>query len=227
MKISLLPFLLISFSIFAQVKSEYGVEVTERKQTYLKQIERDSSHLLVDLKSIPELQFDIRYATANNFTGEVVYPAAEAFARREVSKALNKISQELRKEGLALKIFDAYRPYDATVKFYELYKDTTYVASPYSGSRHNRGCAIDLTLIDLESGEALEMPTPYDDFTEKAHPTFENLPDEIKKNRDYLIHIMDKHGFDVYQYEWWHFDFRGWEKYPLMNLSFETLKKIQ
>lgn len=218
---------MFGFSIQAQQKSKYGVMLIVNQETYLEQLSEDSSHLLVDLRSIPNLKFDIRYATKNNFTGKVVYSAAEAFARAEVAQALTLVNKELNSYGLNLKVYDAYRPYAATVKFYELFKDTTYVASPYRGSRHNRGCAVDVTLIDRKSGVALKMPTAYDDFTEKAHSNFKDLPSEIIKNRDFLINIMDKYGFDVYDYEWWHFDFRGWEKYPIMNLSFHTLKQIQ
>ncbi|KAA3652913.1 MAG: D-alanyl-D-alanine dipeptidase [Bacteroidetes bacterium] len=227
MKFLFLILMMITSSVYAQKNNKYGVESVSDKSIYFEQLQNDSTQHLVDLTKIQGLFFDIRYATKNNFTGSVVYPQIGAFARAEVAKALKAISQEINKNGLALLIYDAYRPYDATVKFYELYKDTNYVASPYSGSRHNRGCAIDLTLIDLISKKPLNMPTPYDDFTEQAHPTYEDLPENAKNNRDFLINIMDKHGFDVYKNEWWHFDFRGWEQYPIMNLSFETLKNIQ
>ena len=126
---------------------------------------------------------------------------------------------------MGLLIFDAYRPYSATVRFYEIYNDTSYVASPWKGSRHNRGAAVDVSLIDFETGEELQMPTGYDNFSEAAHPDYGNLPENVLKNREILINEMQNHGFRVYPYEWWHFDFIGWEAYDLMDLSFEDLKK--
>lgn len=211
--------------LIAQTKSKYGVEVIEKFSTHQKLVEEKPKMELIDLRSLSGFYFDIRYATENNFVGEVVYPTADAFARKEVAVALQKANAIFAEKGLAIKIFDAYRPYAATVKFYELVKDTTYVASPYSGSRHNRGCAIDLTLVNIESGVALNMPTAYDSFTEKAHPTYMDLEKEQLENRQLLIDVMESVGFKVYAYEWWHFDFIGWEAYPLMNLSFEELKQ--
>lgn len=225
MRVVLLILLFVSMQLSAQTKSEYGVEVIEDVSTYQAQVEENPKMQLVNLKDLEGVYFDIRYATKNNFVGEVVYPSPDAFARKQVAEALQKANSIFAKKGLAIKIFDAYRPYSATVQFYELVEDTTYVASPYSGSRHNRGCAIDLTLVSIESGEDLNMPTSYDHFTEKAHPTFMDLEEEQINNRQLLIEVMESVGFKVYPYEWWHFDFIGWEDYPLMNLSFEELKQ--
>lgn len=218
---------LTSMQLIAQTKSKYGVEVIEKLSTHQKLVEENPKMELIDLRSLSGFYFDIRYASKNNFVGEVVYPTADAFARKEIADALQKANAIFAEKGLAIKIFDAYRPYAATVKFYELVKDTTYVASAYIGSRHNRGCAIDLTLVDIESGKALKMPTTYDDFTLKAHPNFMDLEEEQLQNRQLLIEVMESVGFKVYAYEWWHFDFVGWEEYPLMNLSFEELKQIK
>lgn len=121
-------------------------------------------------------------------------------------------------------MYDGYRPYSATVKFYEVYRDTTYVASPYKGSRHNRGCAIDMTLVDLKTGEELKMPTEYDSFKKEAWPTTPVKDPVIKKNRDLIISIMHKHGFKVNASEWWHFDFNGWQKFEVMDIDFEELE---
>lgn len=225
MRVVLLILLFVSMQLSAQTKSEYGVEVIEDVSTYREQVEENPKMQLVSLKDLEGIYFDIRYATKNNFVGEIVYPTADAFARKQVAEALQKANSIFAKKGLAIKIFDAYRPYAATVQFYELVEDTTYVASPYSGSRHNRGCAVDLTLVDKETGEDLNMPTSYDHFSEKAHPTFMDLEEEQLKNRQLLIEVMESVGFKVYPYEWWHFDFIGWEDYPLMNLSFEELKQ--
>lgn len=222
----LLIVLLTSVLCFAQTLSKYGVEVIKEPKVHKRMVKQNPSFEMVDLASIEGLHFDIRYATKNNFTGEVIYEKAKAYARKDVAFALQRCNERLKEKGLALKIFDAYRPYQATVKFYELYKDTTYVASPYSGSRHNRGCAVDLTLVDAETGEELPMPTEYDDFTEKAHPNYEDLPAELVKNRQFLLDTMAEFGFTVYPSEWWHFDYRGWEDFPLLDLSFDELEKL-
>ncbi len=203
-----------------------NLKVISSIEEYQKMKDENPNFELVNLEDfVPGIKLDIRYATKNNFTGQKVYESAQAYARWPVAKSLLIIQQELSKRNMGLKIFDAYRPYAATVLFYEIYKDTTYVASPWSGSRHNRGAAIDLSIVDLETGEEIQMPTGYDDFTEVAHPDYMDLPDRVLKNRDFLITTMQKHGFKVYPYEWWHFDFVGWQEFPLMDLSFEQLEK--
>ncbi len=183
---------------------------------------------LINLEEyIPRVVLDIRYATNDNFTGEVIYNLARAYARRPVAEALKKAQTELNRSGLGIKIFDAYRPYKATVKFYEVYRDTTYVASPYRGSRHNRGCAVDITLIDLRTGEELKMPTGYDSFKKEAWPSTPVKDPEIRKNRQMLIDVMKKHGFRVNGSEWWHYDFIGWGKYEILDIDFEELEKTR
>ncbi len=159
----------------------------------------------------------------NNFTGEQIYSIAKAYARKPVAKALKEIQADLKKQGLGIKIFDGYRPYKATVKFYEVYRDTTYVASPYRGSRHNRGCALDLTVIELQTGKELEMPTGYDSFKREAWPSTPVRDPEILKNRTLLINVMEKHGFKVNSAEWWHFDFIGWRQYEVLDIDFDEL----
>ncbi len=201
---------------------ELGV-ITDIKE-YHELIREDSSHLLVDLESfIPGITLDIRYATTNNFTHEIIYKSPKAFVRKPVANALLNIQNELKEQGLAIKIFDAYRPYAATVKFYEVYLDTNFVAAPWKGSVHNRGCAVDLTLIDLSTGNELEMPTPFDDFTKKASHSYNNLNEAALKNREVLLNIMLKNGFSKYEHEWWHYNFNGWQSYQLMDIPFETL----
>ena len=206
---------------FAQYK--YGLKPLGY-DAYEKSVKGDPTRKLIDLeKHIPGIALDIRYATTNNFTGEQIYEEARAFARRPVADALKKVQDDLKTQGLALKIFDAYRPYRATVKFYEVYRDTTYVASPYQGSRHNRGCAIDLTLISLKTGEELKMPTGYDAFTREAWPTTPVRDPEARKNRQVLIDAMEKHGFRVNASEWWHFDFVGWKNFEVLDIEFSLL----
>jgi D-alanyl-D-alanine dipeptidase len=211
------------FPLFGQNK--YGLKATTY-DGYLKTVKLNPEKQLLDLeKFIPGIVLDIRYATTNNFTGERIYNLAKAYARKPVAEALKKIQEELHPQGLGIKIFDAYRPYKATVKFYEVYKDTTYVASPYKGSRHNRGCALDLTLIDLKTGQELKMPTGYDSFSKAAWPSTPVTDPLIRKNRTLLINVMQKHGFRVNSSEWWHFDFIGWKKYEVLDIDFEELQR--
>lgn len=195
---------------------------------YIDQVKESAANGLVDIREvIPEIKLDIRYATTNNFTGEIIYTSPDAFVRKPVAESLEIVQESLKKYGLGLVIFDAYRPYSATVKFYEIYKDTNYVASPWNGSRHNRGAAVDVSLINLDTGEEIQMPTGYDDFSEVAHPDYMNLPENVLKNRELLISEMQNHGFRVYPNEWWHFDFIGWEQYSLMDISFEKLREVK
>jgi zinc D-Ala-D-Ala dipeptidase len=218
-------FLILSVPfLICQDLNEYGVPVVDNPEVYYSLVQKDSSKMLVDLeKFIPGIKLDIQYATENNFLRKPVYEIPKAFLRLPAAESLKKIQEALNVKGMGLKIFDAYRPYRVTVIFYEEYEDTTFVASPWRGSRHNRGCAVDLTIIDLESGEELRMPTDYDDFTEKAHVEFENLDAEIINNRQLLLDIMQENGFKVYSHEWWHFDYEGWDKFELLDISFEEL----
>jgi D-alanyl-D-alanine dipeptidase len=219
--VSFLLVLMLAQPLHAQNK--YGLKVSsykEYKQTILLQPEKQ----LVDLeKFIPGIMLDIRYATTNNFTNEKIYNLAKAYARKPVAEALKKVQAELVQQGLGIKIFDAYRPYKATVRFYEVYRDTTYVASPYRGSRHNRGCALDLTIINLKTSEELKMPTGYDSFRKEAWPSTPVRDPVVKKNRTMLINVMEKNGFRVNSSEWWHYDFKGWKNFEVMDIDFEEL----
>lgn len=206
-------------------QNKYGLTPTDY-EGYLESVKANSKKELVDLEQfIPGIVLDIRYATTNNFTGEKIYNLAKAYARKPVAEAVKRAQAELAKQGLGIKIFDAYRPYAATVKFYEVYKDTTYVASPYRGSRHNRGCAIDMTIINLKTGEELVMPTGYDSFKKEAWPSTPVKDPVIRKNRQLIIDTMEKQGFKVNGSEWWHFDFIGWRTYEVLDIDFETLEK--
>lgn len=229
---SLITYLLVilPFVFTGQTKYDYEKNIVVIRDTaiYNLQVRKSAANQLIEIVDfVPGIKLDIRYATTNNFTGEKIYNSPKAFVRQPVAMSLRIIQESLNKKGLGLVVFDAYRPYSATVKFYETYKDTNYVASPWRGSRHNRGAAVDVSLIDLETGEELQMPTGYDNFTEAAHPDYRNLPDNVVKNREILINEMQNHGFRVYPYEWWHFDFIGWEAYDLMDISFEELEKIK
>lgn len=207
-------------------KNKYGLEVITSDKFYVSTVKSDSSKELIDLeKFINGIVIDVRYATKNNFTGKVLYKTARTFLRLPAANALKKIQSELNKQGLGIKIFDAYRPYSVTEKLWEAFPDDRYAADPRKGSRHNRGCAVDLTLINLRTGEELEMPTPYDDFTVKAHHAYNDLPENILNNRKLLKNIMEKHGFESITSEWWHYDYQGWKTYELLDLPFEEIGK--
>ncbi|ETZ19348.1 M15 family metallopeptidase [Pedobacter sp. V48] len=202
----------------------YGLQVINSYEDYQSSYAKDPKNELIEIKkAIPNIKLDIRYATKNNFMNQVMYKEARAFARKPVVEQLKKIQLALNKKGYGLKIFDAYRPYTITLAFYQKAKDKNFVANPKKGSKHNRGCAIDLTLIDLKTGKELQMPTSYDSFAAQASPSYSNLPALVIKNRTLLIATMQAYGFRVITNEWWHFDFVGWKKYPLMDIPFEKL----
>lgn len=191
---------------------------------YKRQVKNNPDKQLVEIvKYIPAIKLDLRYATANNFMHRRMYRQAKACARLPVVKALQKVAQELQAHGLGLKIFDAYRPYWVTVQFYELTPDTNFVANPRFGSRHNRGCAIDLTLIDLETGKDLDMPTGFDSFSHKAAANYTGATPLQTTNRELLKTMMQAHGFTVLKSEWWHYDFNEWPNYQLLDISFTAL----
>lgn len=206
-------------------QNKYGLRATQYTE-YKASLNTNPDKELVRLdKAIPGIVLDIRYATANNFTGRKIYNLARAYARKPVAAALKKAQAEFNQQGIGIKIYDGYRPYKATVKFYEEYHDTTYVASPYRGSRHNRGCALDMTIVDLKTGSEIPMPTPYDSFQKEAWPSTPVNDPQIRKNRELLISVMERNGFKVNASEWWHFDFIGWQAYEVMDIDFEELEE--
>lgn len=220
--------ILTSSHIYAQKANPFGLAIINSVSDYEKSVAENPEKQLVELKKyIPGIKLDIRYATKNNFANIAVYKQARAFARLPVAKALKSVQAELNKSGLGLKIFDGYRPYSVTVKFFDIAADKNFVANPKDGSRHNRGCAIDLTIINLKTGKDLNMPTPYDSFAAAASPDYQNLSADVIKNRDLLINVMERNGFRVLDNEWWHFDFKGWKNFELMDIGFEELEREQ
>ncbi|MBS1553968.1 MAG: M15 family metallopeptidase [Bacteroidetes bacterium] len=208
------------------MKINYGLSPT-KIHAYKQSLKTNPENELVDLeKAIPGIVLDVRYATTNNFTKEKIYNLPKAYARKPVAMALKKAQEEFNKLGYGVKVYDGYRPYSATVKFYEVMKgDTMYVASPYKGSKHNRGCALDMTLVDLKTKEELKMPTEWDTASQESWADAPVSDPVVAKNRNTLISIMEKNGFKVYSAEWWHFDFVGWQKYDVMDIEFEELGK--
>lgn len=178
---------------------------------------------LVDLETLG-IPLDIRYATPNNFMKQTLYPVAKAYLRAPAAQALANVKRDLATQGLGIKVFDAYRPYRVTVAMWEPIRNPDYVADPKKGSRHNRGAAVDLTLIDLKTGEELPMPTGYDDFTPRAAHAFDDLPADVKANRALLRETMERHGFEPLPSEWWHYDFSGWERFELLDVPLNAIR---
>ncbi len=204
--------------------NRYGLRVVPDLATYQQLVRADAGQQLVDLSTfIPNIVLDIRYATSNNFMHQPLYPVARAFLRRPAAAALRDAQSDLAREGLGLEIFDGYRPYSITERMWEPIQNPDFVADPAKGSRHNRGAAVDLTLIDLATGRELEMPTPYDDFTPRARQDFNDLSPAAIANRAKLRDAMVRHGFEPSPSEWWHFDFSGWRKFPLMDVPLQEL----
>lgn len=176
---------------------------------------------LVDVQSlIPDVRLDIRYAGSDNFAGRRLYPVARCLLRRSVAERLAEVQKELAGMGLALKLFDGYRPWSVQKLLWEVLPDERYVADPAKGSRHNRGAAVDLTLVDAE-GRELPMPSAFDEFSEKAHRDFMDLPEEALRNRTLLEQVMARHGFVGLPTEWWHFDYEGWERFPISDVPLD------
>ena len=204
--------------------NRYGLRIVPDAPSYERIAEQNPSKRLVDLTSLG-IATDVRYATANNFMKEPLYPVAKAYLRAPAAQALADVNRELASRGLAIKVFDGYRPYRVTEKMWEPIKNPDFVADPAKGSRHNRGAAVDLTLIDRATGNELPMPTPYDDFTSRARHDFNDLPADVIANRALLRDMMVKHGFEPLPSEWWHYDFNGWKRFELMDVPLEELSR--
>lgn len=176
---------------------------------------------LVDIQSfIPNIQVDLKYATADNFTGQIIYDFHCCLLIKETALNLREVQSELESMGLGLKVWDGFRPTAAQWKFWELILDERYVSDPRKGGRHTRGTAVDLTLITKE-GQELLMPSDFDDFSVKAHRDYSEASPEAIQNRELLQKVMERHGFEGLPTEWWHFDLIGWQNYPPIELVFQ------
>lgn len=186
------------------------------------------AHLVELITLDPTIKLDIRYATDNNFVGKTVYPEARAFLQKPAAKAVAKVHKKLSKQGLGLVIFDGYRPWSITKLFWEVTPEDKrmFVANPASGSKHNRGCAVDLSIYDLKTGKLIDMPSDFDEFSEKASPNYAGGTAEQRANRDLLRKLMEAEGFIVNANEWWHFDYKDWEKYAIYDISFEEAARL-
>ena len=178
---------------------------------------------LVDIQKInPKILIDIRYATPNNFTHGTLYPEARCLLLSEVAEKLSHVQKSLEKKGLGLKIFDGYRPLSVQKKMWAIYPVEGYVANPAKGSNHNRGAAVDLTLVDSQ-GKELPMPSAYDEFSERAHRDYMGGKPEETRNRQILQEEMEKEGFHGISTEWWHFDYKEAKQYPVLDLPFSSV----
>ncbi len=174
------------------------------------------------------IKLDVRYATEDNFMGRVVYPAARVFLQPVAAEAVVRAHRKLGEDGLGLVLFDGYRPWSITKLFWEVTNDEQrkFVADPERGSKHNRGCAVDVSLFDLASGELLPMPSGYDEFTKRASPDYQGGTAEATANRERLRSAMEAEGFFVNPREWWHYDHREWESYEIYDLSFDEIADL-
>jgi len=182
---------------------------------------------LVELVKLdPTIKLDIRYAGTNNFLGKPVYKEARAFLQRPAADSLLKAHRELKQQGYGLLIHDGYRPWTITKLFWDMTSGTQreFVADPATGSKHNRGCAVDLTMYDLKTGRAVEMPSGYDEMTPRAYPDYTGGTAEARARRDLLRKAMESHDFTVEPNEWWHFNYKDWKEYPLLDIAFSEIK---
>jgi len=182
---------------------------------------------MIELKQlVANIKYDLAYAQKSNFTKHRLYPKRlkSTYLRKEPALALSKIAEELANIGLGIVVWDAYRPYSVTERFWKLIHDERYVANPTKGSGHNRGIAIDMTLYDLSSGTLIDMPTGFDDFSENAHHGYQNISEIKIKNREILKEVMEKNGFIRFETEWWHYSWPSPSKYDVLNIPFSQLK---
>ena len=181
---------------------------------------------LVELVKLdPTIRLDIRYATNENFLSTPLYTQARAFMQRPAAQALARVNQKLHAEGYGVVIHDAYRPWYVTKMFWDATPDDKkiFVADPATGSKHNRGCAVDLNLYDMKTGREIAMPSVYDEMTPRAFADYPGGTAEERQHRSTLRTAMESEGFTVYPNEWWHFDYKDWKEYPIMNVRFEDV----
>ena len=181
---------------------------------------------MIDIKEVnPRILMEIRYATPDNFTHETLYPEARCLLLREVAFKVSLVQQSLEKRGLGLKIFDGYRPLSVQKKMWAVYPVEGFVANPLKGSNHNRGAAVDLTLVDAK-GHELPMPSAYDEFSKRSYRNYAGGSAEQRQNRQILEDEMSKEGFHGLTTEWWHFDYKNAKLFPVLDLPFSSVDKL-
>jgi zinc D-Ala-D-Ala dipeptidase len=209
------------------VLNKYGLWVIHSAELSQKMGALNPAKKMADLKkTIPGIVLDLRYSGANNFMHQKLYPPiTTTYLRKAAADSLAVIQTQLKQMGFGLKIFDAYRPYSVTEKMWEPVKDDRYAADPKFGSGHNRGVAVDLTIINAATGEELNMGTGFDNFSDTAHHAFTNLPEDILQNRLLLKNIMVQHGFKPLDTEWWHYYLFNAKEFELLDIDFKKLTK--
>jgi D-alanyl-D-alanine dipeptidase len=237
-----LNFFIVSIALAAAAFGQAPASVQTFKITPLRPVEELRREAMVSLPPAesgpfrrPELvellklertiKLDIRYASTNNFMGTPFYSEARAFLQKPAAEAVVRAHRKLKKYGYGIIIHDGYRPWYVTKMFWEGTPPDKreFVADPKEGSRHNRGCAVDLSLYDLKSGEEVEMPSGYDEMSKRSYPDYTGGTREQTERRDLLRRMMEGEGFAVQKSEWWHFDYKDWKEYPIMNVAFEKL----
>ena len=181
---------------------------------------------LVELVKLdPSIRLDVRYATTNNLFGSVFYSEPRSFMQRPAAEALVRVIRKLKPLGYGLLVHDAYRPWYVTKVFWDATPNDKkiFVADPAKGSRHNRGCAVDITLYDLKTKKPIEMVSTYDETTDRAYPNYPGGTSLQRWHRDLLRTMMEAEGFTVYEAEWWHFDYKDWQQYPILNIRFDQI----
>ena len=215
-RLTILPLLvLIIFALLVQAQDAPLKEKNKHEADLVEIITFDNT-----------IKLDIRYARNDNFVGRTVYTEARAFLQRPAAEAVLKVHNELKKQGSGLVIFDGYRPWSVTKLFWEVTPEDKrkFVANPKNGSKHNRGCAVDLSIYDLKTGAFLEMPSDFDEFSERASPDYKGGTAAQTKNRDLLRKLMEAEGFTVNSNEWWHFDYKDWQDYAIYDIAFSEIK---
>jgi zinc D-Ala-D-Ala dipeptidase len=212
-----------------QPLNKYGLLVIRNIKTFKTSTAFNKNKRIVGLLNfIPGILEDLRYASANNFMHQRLYPRIQdTYLRLEAAMLLKQIQKELNNQNLGLKVFDAYRPYSITEKMWEPIHDDHYVADPRKGSNHNRGIAVDLTLIDANTKQELNMGTDFDNFSDTAHTDFMGLPAEVLSNRRQLKNLMEKYGFKSLETEWWHYSLPNANDFELLDLNFKKMKRLQ
>ena len=219
---------LVIYNLNAQLSDHtYGLYIISNSKDLKVSIDKNSEKSFVNLKDyIPGISLDIKYATKANIFYEKLYTSPSALLRLPAAKALKKVQEELKEIGYGIKVYDAYRPYKVTCRMFAVLPDTIYMGLPWKGSKHNRGIALDLTIIDLKSKKELVMPTPFDALVYASHPEFKNLPENAIRNRDLLIQTMHKYGFKVDPVEWWHFNFQSSIDFEILDISHRDIENM-
>lgn len=218
---------LLSLSLKSQTETPKPLKIISNEDSLSMMISLNPMLEMVELKQlVPNIKYDLAYARKSNFTKHRLYPKKlkSTYLRKEPALALSKIAVELAEKGLGIVVWDAYRPYAVTERFWKLIHDERYVANPIKGSGHNRGIAIDLTLYELSSGRLIDMPTGFDDFSETAHHGYQQISEIELKNRELLKDVMEKNGFIKFETEWWHYSWPSPSKYDVLNIPFSKLK---